>query len=125
MRRRKLLIGGGIAVAGGALYRKLRRRKPPAEPDPASELRHKLDESRAITQERDEFEAGEVPVDQAEPGIDEEALARIEARGIPVLRRPTINLFFGGVQAVAREHGTASLSGGGDPRRGGAVAYAD
>ena len=71
MRRRKLLIGGGIAVAGGALYRKLRRRKPPSEPDPASELRQKLDESRAITQERDEFEAGEVPVDQAEPGVGE------------------------------------------------------
>jgi hypothetical protein len=65
------LIGGGIAVAGGALYRKLRRKKPDPEPDPASELRRKLDESRALTQERDEFEAGEVPVDQAEPGIDE------------------------------------------------------
>jgi len=71
MRRRKLLIGGGIAVAGGALYRKLRRKKPSAEPDPASELRQKLDESRAITQERDEFEAGEVAVDQAEPGVAE------------------------------------------------------
>ena len=40
---------------------------------------------------------------QAEPGIDEEALARIEARGMPVARRPAINLFFGGVQAVARD----------------------
>jgi hypothetical protein len=71
MRRRKLLIGGGIAVAGSALYRRLRRKKPASEPDPAAELRQKLDESRALTQERDEFEAGEVPVDQAEPGIDE------------------------------------------------------
>jgi hypothetical protein len=71
MRRRKLLIGGGIAVAGGALYRKLRRKKPAAEPDPAAELRRKLDESRATVQERDEFESGEVPVDRAEPGIDE------------------------------------------------------
>jgi gamma-glutamyltranspeptidase / glutathione hydrolase len=61
---------------------------------------------------------------QAEPGIDEEALARIEARGVPVLRRPRINLFFGGVQAVARDPSSGELSGGGDPRRGGAVATA-
>jgi gamma-glutamyltranspeptidase / glutathione hydrolase len=61
---------------------------------------------------------------QAEPGIDEAALARIEARGIPVARRPQINLFFGGVQAVARDPETGALSGGGDPRRGGAVAVA-
>jgi len=61
---------------------------------------------------------------QAEPGIDEEALARIEARGVPVLRRPRINLFFGGVQAVARDPAGGGLSGGGDPRRGGAVAFA-
>jgi gamma-glutamyltranspeptidase/glutathione hydrolase len=43
---------------------------------------------------------------------------------VPVLRRPAINLFFGGVQAVARDPRTGELSGGGDPRRGGAVAYA-
>jgi gamma-glutamyltranspeptidase / glutathione hydrolase len=61
---------------------------------------------------------------QGEPGIDEEALARIEARGIPVLRRPRINLFFGGVQAVARDRASGELSGGGDPRRGGSVAVA-
>jgi gamma-glutamyltranspeptidase / glutathione hydrolase len=61
---------------------------------------------------------------QAEPGIDEEALARIEARGVPVLRRPRINLFFGGVQAVARDPSSGELSGGGDPRRGGSVAVA-
>jgi gamma-glutamyltranspeptidase / glutathione hydrolase len=66
----------------------------------------------------------EQDVVQAEPGIDETALARIEARGIPVLRRPRINLFFGGVQAVARDPSTGKLSGGGDPRRGGAVATA-
>lgn len=61
---------------------------------------------------------------QAEPGIDEEALARIEARGVRVLRRPRINLFFGGVQAVARDPSSGALSGGGDPRRGGSVAVA-
>jgi hypothetical protein len=68
---RKLLIGGGIAVAGGALYRKLRRKGAPQTPDPALELRQKLDESRGVAEDRDEFEAGEIPVDQAEPGIDE------------------------------------------------------
>jgi gamma-glutamyltranspeptidase/glutathione hydrolase len=77
--------------------------------------------SEAVRAPRLHFEQGVV---QAEPGIDEEALARIEARGIPVLRRPQINLFFGGTQAVAREHGTGELSGGGDPRRGGSVAVA-
>jgi gamma-glutamyltranspeptidase / glutathione hydrolase len=29
------------------------------------------------------------------------------------------NLFFGGVQAVARNPETGALTGGGDPRRGG------
>jgi gamma-glutamyltranspeptidase/glutathione hydrolase len=61
---------------------------------------------------------------EAEPGIEETALAAIEARGIAVARRPAINLYFGGVQAVARDPRDGELSGGGDPRRGGAVAYA-
>jgi gamma-glutamyltranspeptidase/glutathione hydrolase len=75
----------------------------------------------AVRAPRLHFEGGVV---QAEPGIDEEALARVEARGLPVLRRPEINLFFGGVQAVARDSADGSLSGGGDPRRGGSVAVA-
>jgi gamma-glutamyltranspeptidase / glutathione hydrolase len=73
----------------------------------------------AIAAPRLHFEGGLV---QAEPGIDAAALERLEARGIPVARRPEINLFFGGVQAVARDPETGALSGGGDPRRGGAVA---
>jgi gamma-glutamyltranspeptidase/glutathione hydrolase len=75
----------------------------------------------AVRAPRLHFEDGVV---QAEPGIDEDALARIEARGIPVRRRPAINLFFGGTQAVAREGGGGAVSGGGDPRRGGSVAVA-
>jgi gamma-glutamyltranspeptidase / glutathione hydrolase len=75
----------------------------------------------AVRAPRLHFEQGIV---QAEPGIDEEALARIEARGVPVLRRPRINLFFGGVQAVARDPSSGEISGGGDPRRGGSVAFA-
>ncbi len=75
----------------------------------------------AVRAPRLHFEQGIV---QAEPGINEDALARIEARGLPVLRRPRINLFFGGVQAVARDPSTGEVSGGGDPRRGGSVAFA-
>jgi gamma-glutamyltranspeptidase / glutathione hydrolase len=75
----------------------------------------------AIEASRLHFEQGII---QAEPGIDPEALGRLGARGVRVARWPAINLFFGGVQAVARDPRTGELSGGGDPRRGGAVAYA-
>ena len=46
----------------------------PPGPDPrAEDLRRKLAESRAIVEEREEFEAAETPVDKAEPapGLDE------------------------------------------------------
>ena len=43
----------------------LRRRKK-QEADPAAELRAKLEESRAAD-DRDEFESGETPVDEADP----------------------------------------------------------
>jgi gamma-glutamyltranspeptidase/glutathione hydrolase len=59
---------------------------------------------------------------EAEPGVDDGALTRLEARGYRVRRWRESNLFFGGVQAVARTDG--ELSGGGDPRRGGATAFA-
>jgi hypothetical protein len=64
-----------------ALFRFLRRRQQPtAEPelDPrAEELRRKLAESRAIVDEREEFEASETPVDQApEPVGDPDARRR-------------------------------------------------
>ena len=75
----------------------------------------------AVRAPRLHFEQGVV---QAEPGIEEAALARLEARGLAVARRPAINLFFGGVQAVARDPASGAYSGGGDPRRGGAVAVA-
>jgi gamma-glutamyltranspeptidase / glutathione hydrolase len=58
---------------------------------------------------------------EAEPGIDEEALAALEREGWPVQRFRERNLYFGGVQAVARDLETGALSGGGDPRRGGAA----
>ena len=84
-------------------------------------VEQELPVAAAIEAPRLHFEADLL---QAEPGIDEAALARLEARGLSVARRPQINLFFGGVQAVARDPRSGALSGGGDPRRGGAVAYA-
>ena len=75
----------------------------------------------AVEAGRVHFEEGIV---QAEPGVDETALERLEARGIPVARWRRRNLFFGGAQTVARDPETGMLSGGGDPRRGGAVALA-
>ena len=66
----------------------------------------------------------ESDVVQAEPGVDEAALDRLEARGVPVVRWKRRNLFFGGVQAVVRDPQTGEMGGGADPRRGGAVAEA-
>jgi gamma-glutamyltranspeptidase/glutathione hydrolase len=57
----------------------------------------------------------------AEPGVDVGAL---EAAGHAVARFRALNLFFGGVQAVERDGATGVLSGGGDPRRGGAAVVA-
>jgi hypothetical protein len=47
-----------------------RRREPAADPR-AEELRRKLDESRSLVDERDEFEGAEVPVDLAEPAPED------------------------------------------------------
>ena len=51
----------------------------------------------------------------AEPGVPEEALARLESSGLAVRRWPALHHYFGGVSAVGR-HGSAA-----DPRRSGAV----
>lgn len=64
-----------------ALFGFLRRRQAPStetQVDPrAEELRRKLAESRAMVDEREEFEAAETPVDQApEPLGDPEARRR-------------------------------------------------
>ena len=75
----------------------------------------------AVVAPRVHFEDGAV---QAEPGIDEAVLRRFEARGYEVDPLAGENVFFGGVHAVARDPATGELSAGGDPRRGGAVAFA-
>jgi gamma-glutamyltranspeptidase/glutathione hydrolase len=72
----------------------------------------------AVRAPRVHFEDGVV---YAEPGVDVDAL---EADGHGIARFRGLNLFFGGVQAVERDVATGALSGGGDPRRGGAAVVA-
>src|SRR3954453_11744783 len=62
---------------------------------------------------------------EAEPGVDPRALDSLESSGWTVQRWQERNLYFGGVQAVARDAETGELSGGGDPRRGGAAVVVD
>jgi gamma-glutamyltranspeptidase / glutathione hydrolase len=57
----------------------------------------------------------------AEPGFDAAALDELDRRGYNTVRWRSLNLFFGGTQAVRRDPETGLLSGGGDPRRGGAA----
>jgi gamma-glutamyltranspeptidase / glutathione hydrolase len=80
-----------------------------------------MDAGQAVRAGRLHFEAGTV---QAEPGVEEQGLADLELRGVPVVRWKRENLYFGGAQAVARDPESGELSGGGDPRRGGAVVLA-
>ena len=61
----------------------------------------------------------------AEPGVDAAVLGELEAGGWRLRRWDDRNLYFGGVQAVARDLTTGALSGGGDPRRGGVVVTVD
>jgi len=75
-------------VGSFAVWRWLRRKPRRApEPDPADALRARLDESRALVGERDEFEGGETPVDEADPdarrrSVHEQARERLdELRG--------------------------------------------
>jgi gamma-glutamyltranspeptidase/glutathione hydrolase len=75
----------------------------------------------AVAAPRVHYEQGTV---QVEPGIAEAELRSLSERGYEVVRWSAENLFFGGVNAVARDPRTGALSGGGDPRRGGAVALA-
>jgi gamma-glutamyltranspeptidase / glutathione hydrolase len=57
----------------------------------------------------------------AEPGVDESALESLAANGWQLRRWDERNLYFGGVQAVVRDPASRAMTGGGDPRRGGAV----
>jgi hypothetical protein len=73
-------------VGAFGMWRWLRRRQKSAAataPDPADALRAKLEESRSLVEERDAFEEGETPVDQADPdarrrSVHEQARARMD-----------------------------------------------
>jgi gamma-glutamyltranspeptidase/glutathione hydrolase len=83
---------------------------------------HVIDErlpaSEAVEAPRVHYEDGVI---YAEPGID---TTEVEATGKPIARFRDRNLFFGGVEAVVRDP-NGVLSGGGDPRRGGAAIVVD
>ena len=72
----------------------------------------------AVEAPRIHFEDGVV---YAEPGIE---IGAVEASGHALARFGAPNLFFGGVQAVAREPG-GRFGGAGDPRRGGDAVVVD
>ena len=65
MKRRLAFLTGGLALGVAAAWRAVRRNPlPVAEPDPrAEELRARLDESRAVVDDREEFEGAETTVD--------------------------------------------------------------
>jgi len=75
-----------------------------------------LEAQWAVSRPRLHYEGGVV---EAEPGVEPEALDALAAEGWRVQCWAEQNLYFGGVQAVARDPQTGELSGGGDPRRGG------
>ena len=58
------------ALAGIAGIAWFRRRKPAPGPDPAEELKAKLAEAREASDDREEFEVGEQPVDQVPDDVD-------------------------------------------------------
>ncbi len=66
----------------------------------------------------------EADVLHAEPGVDETVLQALELAGRTIQRWQQPNMFFGGVQAISRDPESGALDAAGDPRRGGAVAFA-
>jgi hypothetical protein len=85
VRGRTAWIAGAIGAAGVA-YRALRSRQPAGDPR-ADELRRKLDESKPLVEEREEFEAGETPVDEVQPATLDEKRGAVHQRGREAMRQ--------------------------------------
>jgi hypothetical protein len=77
MRNRTAWLAGALGAAGVA-YRAVRRRGRAAADPRADELRRKLDESKPLVDEREEFESGETAVDEL---TLEEKRAAVHERG--------------------------------------------
>jgi hypothetical protein len=73
----------GAAGAAIAVYRRMRRPvSAPVEDPRAADLREKLDESRTLVDEREEFESAEKPVDEVEADASPEDRRRaVHERG--------------------------------------------
>lgn len=86
MRNRTAWIAGALGAAGVA-YKTLRR-KPKPEADPrADELRRKLDDSKQLVEEREEFESGETAVDEVDSESLESKRTAVHEQGHEAARR--------------------------------------
>jgi hypothetical protein len=85
VRNRAAWIAGALGAAGVA-YRALRRHPAPAADPRADELRRKLDESKPLVEEREEFESGETTVDTVDSATLDEKRAALHERGQAVAR---------------------------------------
>jgi hypothetical protein len=95
VRNRAAWIAGALGAAGVA-YRALRRRAKAAADPRADELRRKLDDSKQIVEEREQFESGETAVDEVESPSLEEKRAAVHERGHAAaqeMRGPNENSF--------------------------------
>lgn len=94
MNRRLALLTGGIAVGLAALWRTIRRRPEGwVELEPvdtrADELRKRIDESRGVVEDREEFEGAETTVDAVEdiPAEPAERRRAVHAEGRDAVER--------------------------------------
>lgn len=94
MRSRLAWVAGGVGLGAAIVYRLFRRPAAPSveSGDPrAHELRSRIAESRALVDEREEFEAGETTVDRAEPARPaepvEERREHVHERGRAAVER--------------------------------------
>jgi hypothetical protein len=86
--RRLAFLTGGVALGVAAVWRAVRRKpRPVAESDPrAEQLRARLDESRAVVDDREEFEGAETTVDAVEAVPEPEERRRaVHAEGRAVV----------------------------------------